>query len=324
MKWRAICACVLACASLAFAPLALAQSSGTGALSSSKAQTTYATYHLKRGEGLADVARKHGVSLGEILRLNRSRLPDRNNPDRVFTGMAVLVPVRRPAATPLQQAKPAQAPVQPKPAVPASVAPKTPDAATVRQPPAAGKPAVSGTAPAPAAPKPPEAKPSSAAPVAEKAEEEPKPVARPARPVPDVKPQRRARNAPVVPSAPSAWTYVIAGALILLCLLGLIAVWKLLRLSAALGGGAVEQPKDTGGLLLVSSRDLGRNARLFWFRAGDKDLFVSTGAETKILSPDSPQAQEVQRPAGEMSPRQTSGRRPRKTPPSSGPETGAD
>ncbi|BCW99786.1 MAG: hypothetical protein KatS3mg024_2613 [Armatimonadota bacterium] len=291
---------------------------------------SYTVYYLKRGEGLADVAKKYGVPLGEIIRLNRSRLPDPKNPDRVFVGMAVRVPVPKEKIG--------------KPAAPDKTVPPLPSPAAPAAPRTAAPPAKEAPSPAKEAPSPPAARekatPSPSVPekpaVPDAAE---KPVAEPAapEPVPDerifpedktlenISPEARRlaeAAAKTGPSLQGPWVYVLLGALALLVLAGL---WMLISFRRALreisGGAAAVRggARDTGELMLVAARNLGRNSRLFWFKAGDRDVFVSTGAETRILLPEEERRQEESgRQAEEIRPaaaRVSSGRRPRKSPP---------
>lgn len=293
-------------------------------------QQAYTVYYLKRGEGLADVAKKYGVPLGEIIRLNRSRLPDPKNPDRVFAGMAVRVPVPKEKAgqpaVPAKTAAPAPSPAAP--AAPRTVAPPAKEAPSpVREaptPPAAPEKAI----PSPPVPEKPAVPDAAEKPVAAPAAPEPAPDERifpEDKTLETISPEARRlaeAAAKTGPSLQGPWVYVVLAALALLVLAGL---WMLISFRRALreisGGAAAVRggARDTGELMLVAARNLGRNSRLFWFKAGERDVFVSTGAETQILLPgEERRPEEPGRQAEEVRPavtRVSSGRRPRKSPP---------
>jgi len=315
------CAALAAAILLWFCPSCLSAPSGAPAAQ----RQSYTVYYLKRGEGLADVAKKYGVPLGEVIRLNRSRLPDPKNPDRVFAGMAVRVPV--PPAKAVEPEAPAEKAVQAPP--PAAVEPSGP------APGRAPAPAEQTPSPAPAPAKTAPAAPSPDTPAAPE-----KPPAAPVRtaPAPDerlfpedktletISPEaRRLAEAEGLtgPAIHGPWVYVVLGSLAVLLLAGVwMLVWFRRALREISGGAAAARGgvRDTGDLMLVAARSLGRNSRLFWFKAGQRDVFVSTGAETRILLPEEERAQEEGsgRQQEELRPavsRVSSGRRPRKAAP---------
>lgn len=305
-------------------------------------------YHLRRGEGLADVSKKYHVPLGVLIRLNRSRLPDSKNPDRVFTGMPVIVPVSasasKQAAAAVKKpspgklfilkpvAKPAPAPkplpaktaatpaAKPaaKPAAPAPAkVPAAPAKALVKAP-AAGAQQPVQPAPVPSVKPGAPAKPAGAKPVAAT---KPSPALLP--PAVPAKPPVPAPEAPASPcggffaaNAPVAYM-ALALALVLLVVLivAIVKVWKYL---------ATGETRDTQGpLTLVATRSLDRNGRLYWFRAAGKDLFVTSGGDARILTPEQEQKLIVTAPpsspteavaaAPEPHPKAPASRRPRKT-----------
>lgn len=297
---------------------------------SSRAATPSATqqviiYRLKKGEGLSDVSRKFGVPLGTLIRMNRSRLPRPGDPSYVFTGMAVRVPVAaskaapsaekpvvspKPAPGPVAKpgAKPAAAPVVvPEPATPAASLPskpeqKQPATATAPQPAAPEKAAPEKAATPPVA--------SGKAPVGPAVQEEEAETSAPAATAP----------APPAPSGvpistPEPW-YRTAIAIVGAAAFALVLiVWYYLHqvvkhLKAVRGA-------EPGPLALVAQRELSKNASLFWVRAGEKDLFISTGPDTQILTSDPTPVPPPEPAAAAATPasRTSSPRRPRKEPP---------
>ncbi len=133
----------------------------------------------------------------------------------------------------------------------------------------------------------------------------------------------RSRRALTGPAIHGPWVYVVLGSLTVLLLAGVwMLVWFRRALREISDGAAAARVGvwDSGDLMLVPARSLGRNSRLFWFKAGQRDVFVSTGAETRILLPEeertqdegSGRQQEELRPAVS---RVSSGRRPRKAAP---------
>lgn len=247
---------------------------------SAQTETKVVEYRLKRGEGLSDVARKHGVSYEEILRLNRTRLPYPNDPNTVFTGMAIRVPVKVPV-----EAKPAPKPA-PKPATkPATGAAGTQGSGAVSQPDNAQKapeaPAVTAQAPKPdAAPAP---APNAEAPAGEDKGNDG--IFPSDKTLENISDQARQAAGSGDESAEAAgvttgW-YVVAALVLIACIGALAAVyfaWRALRFLS-------ETSRSHGGeLQLVGLRELGKNSQVYWLKAGNKDLFVSTG-DAHILSP---------------------------------------
>ncbi len=238
---------------------------------SAEGSTKVIIYRLKKGEGLSDVARKYGVPLNTIIKMNRARLARPNDPNYVFPGMNVKVPVRvKPAAA--TPAPPVAKPPPAKEAVPpptAPVQPETPPAAT----PAAATPApATREVPSPAAPAAPECA--------------------------DALPWNHA----------ALWT--IAAAALALVLI----VWYYLRRLAnslkALRAG------DHGPLTLVAQRELSKDSSIYWIRVGEKDLFITTGEQSRISESETDPAATAPEPAnGTAKPRTPAGRRPRKNPP---------
>lgn len=242
------------------------------------------TYTVQKGEGLADVARKHGVSLSVILKLNRSRLPDRDNPDVIYPGMNVLVPAPEPKPSPVPATQPD--PQQKKP---------------------------SGTT--------------------GKGLETQSPI-QDEDTAPKIKNDIEAPTDAVTPPAVSPTTEKESDSKDdslqwIVWLLGIIAV-AVIAIGIILyrrGHAIVAGPdSDNGPLRLIASKDLGKNAKVFWFRAGEKDLFISTGADAQILAIETaPQTQQNTQPAAPSLPatqKTPPSRRPRKnsapqTPPAS-------
>ncbi len=290
---------------------------------SSAEKPSYTIYHLKRGEGLSDVAKKYGVPLGEIIRLNRSRLPDPSNPDRVFAGMAVRVPVREEKAKePAEKVKtPSEAPATTTPAPPGAPATTRP-APPAETPPSAGLPPSPAPSPAPpAAPEKPAAPPPAPEPVPEER------IFPETKTLETISPEaRRLAEAAAREQAGirGVWVYVVLAALVVLLGSGLWMLVVFRRALRDISGGASAlrgAGRDGGALTLVATRDLGHNSRLFWFKAGERDVFVSTGAGTQVLLPDGEhrQQEEAGAAAEEARPavsRVSAGRRPRKAPPS--------
>lgn len=256
----------------------------------------YEIYVLKAGEGLSTVAEKYDVPLQRIIELNRDRLPDRNNPDRVFRGMQVRVPVKKSAA-------------QPSSASSAPKAASAPEAPPNKSNSAAGsqftlQPAQGNVSPddSPAAPpvatsqKEPEAgsvkpteKPEPDATVKDEPRPEPEPPVLPADStavkMPDEPMERGGAMAAwygsLSPGDPMFWFLAIIVALLAIIVLSVVVL-----LFRTYTGRTIIDVRDTGKLRLVAARELGKNARLFWFKAGEQDVFVSTGSDAQIVTAD--------------------------------------
>ncbi len=265
-------------------------------------------YHLKKGEGLATVSRRFGVPLGTLIRINRSRLPRKSDPNFVFTGMSVLVPVKAPAehkASPgvSTQAEPeAKSPStvptkhnakqgKPQPAKPA-VKPEGES-----KPIPAGSPDLAKAAVEKPSPSQPETSTTGS-----------RPAMPPAAPAHGPVAQKNPSSIPLIASIPGGWETVVWIALLVSVLLLGASLWLARRSAQFLANGAA---RETNGLQLVASRELGKNSRVFWLRAGEKDLFVSTGADTQILAVDE-QSDPEPAAVAETTPKAPPTRRPRK------------
>lgn len=251
----------------------------------------YETYVLKAGEGFSTVAEKYDVPLQRIIELNRDRLPDRNNPDKVFRGMKVRVPVKQPKAVTQQ---PAPAVKQPAPAATpnssASANRFTLPSQSGAVPEGVTPPTLPADAPVATPEKEPEPKTDAPTPTTQTPKESPevpeKEVAR------DKHEETRqiadkdnggmaAWYGSLTPSDPMFWLLTIIVALLAIIVLSVIVL-----LFRTYSGRTVIDVRDTGKLRLVAARELGKNARLFWFKAGEQDVFVSTGSDAQIVTAD--------------------------------------
>lgn len=254
----------------------------------------YEIYVLKAGEGLSTVAEKYDVPLQRIIELNRDRLPDRNNPNRVFRGMQVRVPVKqqKPAAQ-----KPAPEVKQPEPAAPAAPSGNSAAANRFTLPSQSGAvpegitpPASPVDAPVAEPQKEPEPKTDAPSPIAQAPKEAPKmPEKAMARDKHEEVGQIAEKDnggmaawyGSLTPSDPMFWLLAIIVALLVIIVISVIVL-----LFRTYTGRTVIDVRDTGKLRLVAARELGKNARLFWFKAGEQDVFVSTGSDAQIVTAD--------------------------------------
>lgn len=262
---------------------------------SAQGSTKVIIYRLKKGEGFSDVARKYGVPLSTIIKMNRARLARPNDPSYVFPGMNVKVPVR---------VKPAAAAAAPKKPAPAPPAPPAPPAQPVaKQPPA--KAAVPPAA-APAQPEtPPAAKPAPA----------PREAPVPAAPAPPAA-VREQQPAPAAPADALPWSRAALWTIAAAALALVLVMWYYLRRLAndlkALRAG------DHSPLTLVAQRELSKDSSIYWIRVGEKDLFITTGEQSRISETDpaaSPATAAPEPANGAAEPGPSAGRRPRKNPP---------
>ncbi|MCC6485722.1 MAG: carboxypeptidase regulatory-like domain-containing protein [Armatimonadetes bacterium] len=342
-------------------------------LVSTSVMSAVVTHTVRKGESLADIARIYNVPLSQLIQLNRARFP-RGNPDLLYTGTRISVPVKK---------------LPPKPASPTTESKQTPAAAL--KPPSA--PAPDGTPqvdakPVPAPSKvseephkalenlsatedrrfPPEKNVSSLSPEARKAAEQQiygTVTDAQSRPIDGVNIVTDHGN--YVSTSKSDGSYFIAGVeqgtytvtaskagfgpqslsgivvkqgqrspasfrlgnagvagwsaswLLLAGLIVLVLV-AVLVLMVRMTGAALNaaEPRDSSLLRLIATRNLGRNARVHWLRADDRDFFVTEGVGVHVLQTDSLREPEAL-PSSESS-AHASTRRPRKSGPSSSEE----
>ena len=235
------------------------------------------TYRLKKGEGFADVSRKYGVPLQTLIKANRHRLPHPGDPNYVFAGMAVSVPGRwAPVTTgPKPVLKPAAPTTGHQPVV-------SPVNNTGRKTVPFKSPGTTQTTMG----------------VGNAADDTTEPtdnVFKADKTISNLSPEARAEldkdnrakqkisiwaqlRGSVATAMPWVW---LAVALFAAGVIYFLARKVSETLSAA-------EARDNGMLRLIASRDLGKHSKIFWFRAGERDLFITQGADAQIITIESP------------------------------------
>ncbi len=306
-----------------------------------------ARHTVQKGESLAEIAQRYNVPLSRLIELNRSRFP-RGNPDLLYTGTTILVPVKQPAAP----APPAPPAIKETPA-----APDQTSATGERS--GAGPPLTEDNL------FPPEKNVSSLSPEARKAarqqiygtvtDAQSHPVdgasivtdhgdytstskADGSYSIAGVEPgtyavtasragfgshtatgivvkegERSPASFQLRSPSSAAWStpwMLVAGLIILILVVALALMMRMI--SSSLNAS---EPRDSGLLRLIATRELGKGARVHWLRAGERDLFVTEGVDVHMLPADTLREPEALPSPGSSSSAQN--RRPRKNGPAS-------
>lgn len=312
-----------------------------------------ARHTVRKGESLAEIAQRYNVPLSRLIELNRSRFP-RGNPDLLYTGTTILVPVKQPVAP---AAPPA---INETPAAPAPPPEKSPAQTTAAdERPGAGPPLTEDNL------FPPEKNVSSLSPEARKAARQQiygtvtdarsRPIegasivtdhgdytstskADGSYSIAGVEPgtyavtvsragfgshtatgivvkegERSPASFQLRSPSSSTWSapwMVVAGLIILILVVALALMMRMI--SSSLNAA---EPRDSGLLRLIATRELGKGARVHWLRAGERDLFVTEGVDVHMLPADTLREPEALPSPGSSSSAQN--RRPRKNGPTS-------